>query len=146
MKFFIIFALLVTTKYSESALKMIDVNKFALSDTMAAIALKNFPEKFSNVRILGSVSKQFQPITNDIITSLIKGLDSNIKVSIWDQKTFKQIPNKSSSLVVIFIDSFQPFEPLREKLLCAGAWFDKFYSLVLVDGIFEKLETVTESF
>lgn len=130
---------------TESLIGLKTADDSGLSSSVTLITLKTFHGKFSNVRIVHAVSTKFQSITNDIISNLIKGLESShLKVSIYDPTTFNAITNKS--FVIIFINSLETFKSFQDKILFLGAQFEKFYLLVLVNGTFKELQEIVQSF
>lgn len=146
MKLFTIFVFLASFESTKSDLNIIDKDEFVLSHALTAVALEIFHGKFSNIRIICTVSLEVKLKTDDIVTNLIKVLKSNLKVSIWELKALTKIPNKSGSFVIIFINSLDTFELLSEKILYSSGQFEKFYLLVLVNGTFNGLNKIIETF
>ena len=118
----------------------------ALSESVAELAVITAPGKFSSVNIFVSVLLEVNNKVDIFVTDFVKALGSNLKVLIWHRQAFIKTATGAGSLTVVIIDTQESFEIFQVKLLNASSNFDKFYLLVLVNGMFTEIGSVVRSF
>ena len=110
-----------------------------------SIALNHFVRNVDNVKIISSVSEENKKKSEDFITNFTSKLDST-KVSIGVFKCTSNICDSKDSLVLVLIDSLESFEIVEEKLLMNNSNMDKFYLLILLNGVFTEINEILERF
>lgn len=114
----------------------------AVSSTVTQI----FSGKFTNMRLIISVTDVVRVRTYEIISEVIVELGDEMKVTIEEPQTIENSIKKRVSPMIIFINSIESFAKIEKKLAYDNMKFRKFFFLVLVDGSFEGIESVMSIF
>ena len=144
--YFVLLVFLSLMKISESAVEMINLDACHICHAINEISVKQFEGKFSNLRIISSITEDMRRKTYDIVSNLIVGFGSSLKVTIEEPKIIKNSSSKRGSPVIILINSMESFEKIKDTLVYNPMRFRKFYILILVNGIFPGIEKVVQQF
>lgn len=140
--FFVLF-----TRSVECAVNVSFHKSTLLSRAANEINLQLFAPKFTNVRILSSVSTKLQLKKNDLVYEIVKEIGSKMKVVIEEANIVdKSLSKRGSPLIIILDSSKTSFEKIKQKLAYDNMKFRKFYLLLLIDGIFEDVENILQVF
>lgn len=119
----------------------------SLGHAIYDLVARTFSKEFNNVRIIYSVSEDFEDQNKDLIESFIKLAGDQIRVTVESANVIKKTKDRRISGVIIIIDTVESFEnSLKEKISYDNIKFRKYHVIVVIGKDINGFDTIFQSY